>query len=146
MTIENIIIASDRAGFELKSFLMEKMRTSKDYHFVDFGTDGDEAVDYPDYARKVAMAILAGEANYGILICGTGIGMSMAANRFRGIRAGLCHGSLEARLTREHNDANILCLGARIIGNECALENVNVFLSTKFSGGRHSDRIRKLDL
>jgi ribose 5-phosphate isomerase B len=142
----NVIIASDRAGLGLKSFLIGQKLSNGDYHFVDFGTNSEEAVDYPDYARKVALAILAGEANFGILICGTGIGMSIAANRFKGIRAGLCHNSLEARLAREHNDANILCIGARIIGNECALENVNVFLSTAFSGGRHSDRIRKLDL
>jgi ribose 5-phosphate isomerase B len=144
--VKNVIIASDRAGLELKSFLIEQMLVEGRYCPVDFGTNGDEAVDYPDYARKVALAILNGEANFGILICGTGIGMSIAANRFKGIRAGLCHNSLEARLAREHNDANILCLGARIIGNECALENINVFLSTEFSGGRHSNRIRKLDM
>jgi ribose 5-phosphate isomerase B len=141
--MKKIIIACDRAGVEMKNFLIEQLNTV--YEFIDFGTNTQDPVDYPDYAQTVARAILDKGGDLGILICGTGIGMSIAANRFKGIRAGLCHNPLEARLTREHNDANILCLGARIIGNELALENVKVFCETGFAGGRHLNRIIKID-
>jgi ribose 5-phosphate isomerase B len=144
---KNIAIASDRAGVEMKSFLMEhSSMEERQLVFIDLGVNGDVTVDYPDYARKVVDAILGGKADLGVLICGTGIGMSMAANRFRGIRAALCHHSLEAKLAREHNNANILCMGARMLGNECALENLRVFLDTEFAGGRHAARVDKLDL
>lgn len=141
--MKKIAIACDRAGIDLKKFLIQSMKN--DVEFIDLGTDGDDPVDYPDFAKKVVKSILNKEAELGVLICGTGIGMSMAANRYKGIRAGLCHNSLEARLTREHNNANILCMGARIIGNECALENLKVFLKTEFAGGRHQKRIEKID-
>ena len=141
--MKKIVIASDRAGLELKTYILEQL--SEQYDFEDLGTNSQEPVDYPDYALKVVNKILDKSSDFGILICGTGIGMSMAANRYKGIRAGLCHNSLEARLTREHNDANVLCLGGRIIGKECALENVKVFLETSFAGGRHERRVRKLD-
>ncbi|MDR3078554.1 MAG: ribose 5-phosphate isomerase B [Rickettsiales bacterium] len=142
---KNVAIASDGAGLELKKFLIDSGGEFSTFHFMDLGPDGGGPVDYPDYAKKVVEKILGKEADFGVLICGTGVGMSIAANRFRGIRAGLCHHSLEARLVREHNDANILCLGARMIGKECALENLRVFLATPFGGGRHLERIRKLD-
>jgi ribose 5-phosphate isomerase B len=141
--MKKIIIACDRAGVGMKNFLMEQLGTV--YEFADFGTNGAEPVDYPDYAQMVAKAILNNEGDFGVLICGTGIGMSMAANRFKGIRAALCHNSLEAKLTREHNNANILCMGARIIANEMALENVRVFCETEFLGERHLNRVMKLD-
>ena len=140
---EKLAIACDRAGIELKDFIINELK--EQYDFIDLGTNTQDPVDYPDYAKKVVNAILNKEVKKGILICGTGIGMSMAANRFKGIRAGLCHNPLEARLTREHNDANVLCLGARMIGRELALENVKVFLTTDFAGGRHLRRIEKLD-
>lgn len=139
-----VSIGCDRAGVQLKNFIIESLKN--EFDFIDLGTNSDEAVDYPDYAKKVAKTILGKEADFGILICGTGIGMSIAANKFKGIRAGLCHNSLEAKLTREHNDANILCLGARIIGQETALENAKVFLTTKFSNEeRHIRRINKIE-
>lgn len=139
----SIALACDGAGVELKNYLLEQLRDN--YNVINLGTDGNEPVDYPDYAKKVVDSILNGGSTYGILVCGTGIGMSMAANRHRGIRAALCHSSFEARLTREHNDANIICLGARIIAKECALENVKVFLTTDFASGRHLRRIKKMD-
>lgn len=141
--MKKIAIASDRAGLELKTYIINELK--EQYDFDDLGTNNQDPVDYPDYAIKVVDKILNGHSEFGILICGTGIGMSIAANRHKGIRAGLCHNSLEARLTREHNDANILCLGGRMIGKECALENVKVFLTTNFAGGRHTNRIKKLD-
>jgi ribose 5-phosphate isomerase B len=138
-----ILIGCDRAGADLKKFLMEQLEGSHD--FKDFGTNSEDPVDYPDYAQQVAKAILNREGDFGILICGTGIGMSIAANRFRGIRAGLCHNILEARLARGHNDANILCLGARMIGNELALEITRAFCEAKFEGGRHQRRVEKIN-
>lgn len=141
--MKKIAIASDRAGLELKTYIINELK--EQYDFDDLGTNNQDLVDYPDYAIKVVDKILSGHSEFGILICGTGIGMSIAANRHKGVRAGLCHNSLEARLTREHNDANILCLGGRMIGKECALENVKVFLTTNFTGGRHTNRIKKLD-
>ena len=141
--MKKVAIACDRAGIELKKFLISE--TKSDLDFIDLGTDTDEPVDYPDFAKKVVHEVLNKSVDFGVLICGTGIGMSMAANRYKGIRAGLCHNSLEARLTREHNDANILCMGARIIGKETALENLRVFSKTEFTGGRHLRRIEKLD-
>ncbi|MDR1495267.1 MAG: ribose 5-phosphate isomerase B [Rickettsiales bacterium] len=143
--VKNVLIANDAAGLELKNFLINFSGEFIGFNFIDLGVDGSSQVDYPDYAKKVTERILRGEADFGVLICGTGVGMSIAANRFKGIRAGLCHNSLEAKLIREHNNANILCLGARIIGKECALENLKVFLATSFAGGRHLGRIQKLD-
>ena len=138
-----VAIACDRAGIDLKNYLINNLKES--YELINLGTDSQEPVDYPDFAKKVVTYILNKEADFGILVCGTGIGMSISANRFKGIRASVCHNSLEARLTREHNDANILCMGARIIGFETALENARVFLSSTFSGGRHTRRIEKID-
>ncbi len=138
-----VAIACDRAGIGLKNYLIDNL--NDDYELINLGTDSQEPVDYPDFAKKVVKSILNKEVDFGILICGTGIGMSISANRFKGIRASVCHNSLEARLTREHNDANILCMGARIIGPETALENAKVFLSSTFSGGRHIRRIEKID-
>ncbi|MDR0571623.1 MAG: ribose 5-phosphate isomerase B [Rickettsiales bacterium] len=142
--MKKIVIACDRAGIDMKKFLVEHLKDT--YDFVDLGTKNTEESDYPDYAGLVARAINNKEGDFGVLICGTGIGMSMAANKFKGIRAGLCHNTLEVRLTREHNNANILCLGSRIIANEMALENVKVFCETEFSGEeRHQRRINKIE-
>jgi ribose 5-phosphate isomerase B len=138
-----VAIACDRAGIDLKNYLIENLKN--DYDIINLGTDSQEPVDYPDFAKKVVATILKKEVDFGILICGTGIGMSISANRFKGIRASVCHNSLEARLTREHNNANILCMGARIIGFETALENAKIFLSSNFSGGRHIKRIEKIE-
>jgi ribose 5-phosphate isomerase B len=112
---------------------------------VDFGTDSTESVDYPDYARKVCEALLAGEVERGILICGTGLGMSMMANRYRGIRGALCHDHFTARAARSHNDSNALMMGGRILGADLAKEIVDTWLDTPFEGGRHERRTRKFD-
>lgn len=114
------------------------------YEVLDFGTDGPQSVDYPDFADALAQAVRAGEAERGVLICGTGIGIAMAANRHPGIRAGVCWDETSARLTREHNDANVMALGARLLGAEVAKDCLRTFLSTDFAGGRHAGRVAKL--
>jgi ribose 5-phosphate isomerase B len=111
---------------------------------LDLGTDGPESVDYPDFADLLAGAIRDGRAERGVLVCGTGIGIAIAANRHAGVRAAVCHDETSARLTREHNDANVLALGARLIGDEVAKDCLITFLSTKFDGGRHVRRVAKL--
>jgi ribose 5-phosphate isomerase B len=137
-------IGSDHAGFDYKEklkILLKKMGMD----FKDFGTTSDKSVDYPDFAHVVSEAVSSGEYDRGILICGTGIGMCITANKHAGIRAAVCESVESARLTREHNDANVLCLGARIISWEKAEEVVRIFLSTPFSGGeRHLNRIKKI--
>ncbi len=138
-----IAIGNDHAGTDLKRRIIAKFKD--DFEFIDCGTDGEESVDYPDYAKKVCDMVLEKRAEFGILVCGTGIGMSISANRNKGIRAGLCFHSLMAKLTRQHNDANVLCLGARMIGVDVAFDCVKTFSETKFEGGRHQKRIEKLD-
>ena len=140
---ETIAIAADHAGFELKQILKKELE-DLGLTVLDFGTDGPASVDYPDFARAVAEAMAAGRAARGVLVCGTGIGISIAANRHRGIRAALCHDSVSARLARAHNDANVLALGARLIGVEVAKECLRVFLRTPFEGERHVGRVAKL--
>ncbi|MCD6451874.1 MAG: ribose 5-phosphate isomerase B [Acidobacteria bacterium] len=135
-----IVIGADHAGFRLKeyikSFLLELGN-----EVIDMGTNSEERVDYPVFGERVARAVAEGKADLGILICGSGIGMSMVANKVPGVRAALCHEPFSARLSREHNNANILCMGGRIIGREMAEEIVRVFLATEFAGGRHEKRI-----
>ena len=143
MTKKVIAIGNDHAGTDLKQKIIEKF--SDDIEFINCGTDKTDSVDYPDFAKNVCGLILQKKADLGILICGTGIGMSISANRNKGIRAGLCFNSLMAKLTRQHNNANILCLGARIIGTDVAIDCVKTFLETEFEGGRHLRRIEKLD-
>lgn len=138
-----IAIGNDHAGTEMKKRIMAKFRN--DYEFIDCGTDSEDSVDYPDYSKKVCDIVLSKKAEFGILLCGTGIGMSIAANRNPGIRASLCFHSQMAELTRHHNDSNVLCLGSRMIGNDVAFECVRVFMSTEFDGGRHERRIEKLE-
>jgi len=133
----------DHAGLDLKLALI-KTAQSFEYHAVDCGTHSHEAVDYPDFAHKVVELVKGKEAALGILICGTGIGMGMAANRHFGIRAAVCHTELEARLAREHNHANILCVGGRILGVEQAKSCLAAFLSSHFINGRHTARVEKM--
>lgn len=136
-----VAIACDHGGVELKDFLKD----SFDLKWVDLGTNTTDSVDYPDYGHALAEAVLNGDAEFGIAICGSGIGISMACNRHDGIRAALCTNTTMAKLTREHNDANVLCLGARLTGDVLAAEIVKEFLETNFEGGRHQNRIEKLD-
>lgn len=144
MTAETVAIASDHAGFALKGELAAWL-AGRGVEVLDLGTHGTESVDYPDFAAAVATALADGRAARGILICGTGIGISIAANRHPGVRAALCHDMTSARLSREHNDANVLALGARVVGVEVARDCVATFLATAFEGGeRHSRRIAKL--
>jgi ribose 5-phosphate isomerase B len=142
--IMRIAIASDHAGFELKEKLKEYLK-ELGYEYEDFGTHSEESVDYPDYALKVAEYVAEGKCERGILVCGSGIGMSMAANKVPGIRAALCYDTETARLSREHNDANILTLGARLIDEKTAREIVKVWLTTEFAGERHSRRVKKIE-
>ena len=137
-----IAIGSDHGGFELKQMLVEKL-VSSGHEVSDLGCNSNDSVDYPDFADQVCKQVLDGKVQYGILVCGTGIGMSMAANRNQGIRAALCHTEYSARMSREHNDANILCLGDRVLGKGLAENIVDVWLTTSFSGGRHQKRIDK---
>ena len=138
-----IAIASDHGGFELKTLLVPYLH-ELGFEVIDLGTNSTKSVDYPDYATKMSEWILANPTQKGILICGSGIGISIAANRYSHIRGALCHDGLTARLSRQHNDANVLCLGARIIGVETAKNCVYEFLNTEFEGGRHAARVRKL--
>ena len=140
---ETIAIASDHAGFHLKEVLGGEL-LKLGYGVLDLGPENDESVDYPDFAQALAQSLSEGQATRGVLVCGSGIGMSIAANRHPGIRAALCQNAEAARLARQHNDANVLALGERMIGEEAAKECLRVFLSTEFEGGRHARRVAKL--
>jgi ribose 5-phosphate isomerase B len=142
--METILIGSDHAGFSLKTFLKEVMEQDG-LQVVDVGCAADISCDYPDYARLLCERIQSGEAPRGVLICGTGLGMSMAANRFRGIRAALCTSEYQARMSRAHNDANVLIIGGRITGVEIALSILRTWLETSFEGGRHQRRIDRIE-
>jgi ribose 5-phosphate isomerase B len=143
MTALTIAIGADHAGLPLKAQLQQAL-AAQGHALIDCGTSTAESVDYPDFAHPVARAVEAGQARFGVLVCGTGIGIAIAANRHAGIRAAVLHNTTEARLTRAHNDANIACFGARTIGVEVALEALTVFLATEFEGGRHARRLGKL--
>lgn len=134
-----IVIGCDHAGVELKKTVIEAL-SEKGFDFLDIGTDG-EPCDYPDMAEKVCAEITSGKAEKGILICGTGIGMSIAANKIKGIRAALCADSFSTRFTRLHNDSNVMCIGARTMGPGLACELAEIFLTTPFEGGRHKRRV-----
>lgn len=138
-----IAIGSDHAGLPLKRSLLAALE-SMGHAVLDAGTHGGESCDYPDFAHAVAVKVAAGEAAFGVLCCGSGIGMAIAANRHPDIRAVVLHNSTEARLTRLHNDANIACFGARTTGEEVALDALRAFLGTGFEGGRHQRRLDKL--
>jgi ribose 5-phosphate isomerase B len=139
---ETVAVAADHAGFDLKSALIPQLR-ELGLEVLDLGTHGRDSVDYPDFADAVAHALKAGKATRGLLVCGSGIGISMAANRHRHVRAALCHDSLTARLSRQHNDANVLVLGGRLIGLDTAKDCVEIFFKTLHEGGRHARRIAK---
>ncbi len=143
MTKNTFAIASDHGGFELKQALAQYLR-DQGAEVIDLGTHSLESVDYPDYALEMSKWIEKNPDKQGILICGSGIGISIAANRYKHIRAALCHDGLSASLARKHNDANVLCLGARLIGIETAKDCVNQFSRSEFEGGRHSARVEKL--
>ena len=138
-----LAIGSDHGGYQLKETIKQLLE-EQDIDYKDFGTDSTTSVDYPDFAEKVAAGVAADDYQKGILICGTGIGMSIAANKITGVRAALCHDVFSARATRRHNNSNVLTLGARVIGEELALEIVKAWLGAEFEGGRHQRRIDKI--
>lgn len=140
---QTIALGADHAGFELKEMLKGTL-LEDGHHIVDLGTNNNDSVDYPDFGRAVAEAIMDGKADKGVLVCGTGIGISIAANRYPAVRAALCRSGLESRLARQHNDANVLALGSRITGLEAARDCLREFLDTEFEGGRHGRRVEKL--
>jgi ribose 5-phosphate isomerase B len=140
---ERIVVASDHAGLALRAEVV-KVARELGGEVEDLGPAGGESVDYPDYARRVAEAVVAGRGRLGVLVCGTGIGMSIAANKVRGIRAAVCTTELEARMARAHNDANMLCLGERVVGLGLGAAIVKAFLEAPFEGGRHERRVRKI--
>ncbi len=137
-------IGTDHAGFAVKPFVIEYLE-KRGIEVEDLGTYSSESVDYPDFAHKVAEAVLANEGTKGILICGSGIGMSLAANKHKGIRAALCHDHYTAKMARLHNDANILCFGERIVGIGVIESMLEAWLETEFEGGRHERRVKKID-
>lgn len=141
-----IVLAADHGGYTLKNALREAL-VSSGHNLIDLGVEGPESVDYPDYARKATQGLIAGDWQRAILVCGSGVGMSIAANRVRGVRAVLCTDTYTARMSREHNDSNVLCLGARVLGVGLALDIVTTWLDTDFSSEpeRHLRRIEKLD-
>jgi ribose 5-phosphate isomerase B len=138
-----IAIAADHAGFALKEKLREKL-AGKGHQVTDFGAGSSESCDYPDFAQPVAREVSQGHCDRGILVCSTGIGMAMAANKIAGVRAAPVKTAEEARLTREHNDANVLTLGAKYLDESDAMELVELFLHTEFAGGRHARRVAKI--
>ena len=139
-----IALGADHAGYEYKDKLISYL-TENGYKCIDCGTNGPESVDYPIHASRVCELVRSGECAFGILVCGTGIGMSIAATKHRGIRAALCNEAESTAMTRHHNNSNVLCLGARMITYERALELTNVFLNTEYDGGRHERRVEMLD-
>jgi ribose 5-phosphate isomerase B len=138
-----VALGADHAGFPLKEDLKTWL-IGRGYDVVDLGTQSAESVDYPDFAVGVGSAVTAGKADRGILVCGTGIGMAMAANKLPGVRAAACSDAFTARMSREHNDANVLALGARITSREAAIEILELWLDTDFAGGRHARRVDKI--
>ena len=138
-----IAIGSDHRGFALKEGLKELLG-ELGHEWADFGCQGDEPVDYPDVARPLAQAVARGEFDSGILVCGSGIGMSIVANKVKGVRAALCHDSWAGRCARQHNDANVLCLGSWCVGRGVAEDIVRAFLDAEFEGGRHKTRVDKI--
>ncbi|NPA60058.1 MAG: ribose 5-phosphate isomerase B [Epsilonproteobacteria bacterium] len=138
-------IATDHAGIDLKDYTVELLK-DKGHEVIDLGPYSKDRVDYPDYAHKVATSVLEDKDAYGILICGSGIGMSMAANRHKGIRAALCHDAYTAMVARGHNDANILCFGERIVGRGVAESILDAWIKYDFDGGRHTQRVDKIEI
>jgi len=143
MSKENIVIAGDHGGYALKEILKAQL-LDQGYDVLDLGCDGPQSVDYPDYADALANALKENKAPRGLLVCGSGIGISIAANRHAHIRAALVHDRLTAELSRRHNDANVIVMGGRVIGPDVALDCLTAFLGTDFEGGRHQRRIDKM--
>lgn len=138
-----IAVACDHGGFRLKNVLIKEIERLG-YEVVDFGTYSEDSCDYPDYAKKAAYAVSKGECEKGVVICGTGIGVSITANKVNGIRCALVHDVFSAKATRAHNDTNMIAMGQRVIGEGLALEILNAWLNTEYEGGRHDQRIKKL--
>ena len=138
-----LAIGSDHGGFELKCHIIEHLKEIG-VEYKDFGTYDEGSVDYPDIAEKVGKSVVSGESENGILICGTGIGISIAANKIKGVRAALCHDVYSAKMTKQHNNSNIICMGGRVIGRELAFMIVDTWLGEEFQGGRHADRVAKI--
>ena len=141
--MKTIVLGADHGGFELKNKIKEFLENNHNTNFtvIDIGTDSAQSCDYPIFASRVCKKVQSGEADLGILVCGTGIGMSIAANKHKGIRAACCSDTFSARLTRLHNDANVLCIGARVVGEGLALDLVNEFINAEFEGDRHVKRL-----
>ncbi len=140
-----IVAAADHGGFEMKNQIVENLR-KQGFAVEDLGTNSADSVDYPDFAEKAAAKVLAGQADLGILVCGTGIGISIAANRHKGIRAAILYDDYVAKVAREHNNANVLCFGGRTMTTEDVLRRIGIFLKAAYEGGRHDRRLCKLDL
>ena len=140
---KTIAFACDHGGFILKEAVLKHVR-EKGYEVLDFGTDSAARCEYPDHGEPACRAVVAGKADLGILICGTGIGMSLVANKIHGIRAACCSEPYSAKLTRMHNDANVLCFGARVVGEGTAIDIVDAFLDHEFEGGHHADRVARI--
>ncbi len=138
--MKRIVIGADHGGYELKNAIKEHLER-QGFEVLDVGTNSGESCDYPIYAHALCKEIQAGNYPLGILVCGTGIGMSLAANKHKGIRAACCENTFSARFTRLHNDSNVLCLGARVLGEGLALDMVDLFVNTEFEGGRHATRV-----
>ena len=145
MNFPLVALASDHGGFDLKELLKKELE-NWGYPVLDLGTDGTQSVDYPDFAEAMAAAIRANLAPFGVLVCGTGIGISIAANRHPEVRAALVHDAYTARLARQHNDANVIAFGGRTIGTEVAKDCLKLFLETAFEGGRHAKRVAKMSI
>lgn len=143
MAAEKIAIACDHGGFNLKTALIGELE-NKGFEVLDLGCDGADSVDYPDFAYKLAQAIKDGQVERGVVVCGSGIGISIAANRYPEVRCALVHDSLGAKLCREHNNANVIAFGERTTGEATAIDALNTFLNTEFEGGRHARRVEKL--
>jgi ribose 5-phosphate isomerase B len=142
---KQLAIASDHAGYELKQALVAELK-QRGLDVRDYGTDSMASCDYPDFAHALGDAIDSGTSSLGILVCGTGVGMSIAANRHKGVRAVVCSEPFSARMARQHNDANVLCIGARVVGAGTALDIIDAFLRAEFEGGRHAARVAKIEL
>lgn len=140
-----IVAAADHGGFEMKNQIVENLR-KQSFAVEDLGTNSADSVDYPDFAEKATAKVLAGQADLGILVCGTGIGISIAANRHKGIRAAILYDDYVAKVAREHNNANVLCFGGRTMSTEDVLRRIGIFLKAAYEGGRHDRRLCKLDL
>jgi len=138
-----VALGSDHAGVTLRKLIREHLEGAG-HDVTDLGPEQADSVDYPDFASLVAQAVVCGSADLGVLVCGTGIGMSIAANKVHGVRAALCFNTFMARMTRAHNDANVLCLGERVVGSGVALDIVDAFVSVEFEGGRHARRVDKM--